>query len=203
MIQRLVTLLVALLCIGFSQTVNPPAPPSIGPWTIGPVIGGKSLSPGMPISMSAGPTGWYFDFPQTPNSVHYVTRAPTEAVRSGIRMSFEISGNAEFKEADCGGVGCVPGPGMVRIYIQRCGDDWRTNGFRFWSPPLQLSGGALQMDYALDPSWSGVFGTDPDGFRAALSNLCAVGFTFGGMFAGHGVYSTAPARFVLTNFELY
>src|SRR5262245_66168891 len=74
-------------------------------------MGGKSLSPGMPISMSAGSSGWYFDFPQSPNSVHYVTRATTEAARSGIRMSFEISGNVEFKEADCGGVGCVPGPG--------------------------------------------------------------------------------------------
>ena len=199
MIQRLATFLPALLCVGCSVDAQ-----TLGPWTIGPIINGRSLSPGMPASLTAGPAGgWYFDFPQSPNSVHYVTRAPTEAARSGIRMSFEISGNVEFKEADCGGVGCVPGPGMVRLYIQRCGDDWRATGFRFWSPPLQLSDGALQMDYALDPSWIGVYGTDPGGFRAALSNLCAVGFTFGGMFAGHGVYATAAARFVLTNFELY
>jgi hypothetical protein len=199
MIQRLAKFLLALSCTECSVGSQ-----TLGPWKIGPIINGKSLSPGMPASMTAGSAGgWYFDFPQSPNSVHYVTKTPTEAARSGIRMSFEIVGNVEFKEADCGGVGCVPGPGMVRLYIQRCGDDWRTSGFRFWSPPLQLSGGALHMDYALDPSWIGVYGTDPDGFRAAVSNLCAVGFTFGGRFAGHGVYAIAPARFVLTEFTLY
>ena len=40
-------------------------------------------------------------------------------------------------------------------------------------------------------------------FRTTLSNLGSVGFTFGGMFAGHGVYLTGGnARFVLKEFDI-
>jgi hypothetical protein len=42
--------------------------------------------------------------------------------------------------------------------------------------------------------------TDPAGFQALLNDLENVGFTFGGQFAGHGVYVVGAARFVLTEY---
>jgi hypothetical protein len=46
------------------------------------------------------------------------------------------------------------------------------------------------VEEALTPDrWTSVGGqTDPAGFQALLNDLENVGFTFGGQFAGHGVY---------------
>jgi hypothetical protein len=52
-----------------------------------------------------------------------------------------------------------------------------------------------------------VFGRDgserPSAFQAAISNVQLVGLTFGGCFAGHGVYVTgAPARCIVRSFSI-
>jgi hypothetical protein len=44
--------------------------------------------------------------------------------------------------------------------------------------------------------------TDEAGFQATLAALANVGFTFGGTFAGHGVYVTGDARFVLIEYTV-
>jgi hypothetical protein len=52
--------------------------------------------------------------------------------------------------------------------------------------------------------WTNVGGqTDAAGLQAALADLENVGFTFGGKFAGHGVYAVGSARFVLTEYALW
>jgi hypothetical protein len=57
------------------------------------------------------------------------------------------------------------------------------------------------MGYVFAPElWTNVGGqTDAAGLQAALADLENVGFTFGGKFAGHGVYAVGSARFVLTD----
>jgi hypothetical protein len=43
----------------------------------------------------------------------------------------------------------------------------------------------------------------PNEFNAAILNLGNVGFTFGGTFAGHGVYVTGGnARFILKQYSV-
>jgi hypothetical protein len=156
----------------------------------------------MPLHPAAyGSGGWYFDFPQS-DGVHYVTRTPIESGRNSARMNFKIQGDATFKEVD------GSGPGMVRLFVQRRGDDWSGAGdkasYRFWSPPLMLKIATHQMQYTFAPEhWTNVFGqSDPRGLQAVLADLESVGFTFGGRFAGHGVYAVGTARFVLTEYSL-
>jgi hypothetical protein len=108
----------------------------------------------------------------------------------------------------------------ARLYLQRIGDDLSGAGpfefYRWWSRDpaffeLNSGGGdgALQVDLAPD-KWISVQGRAGDtddstkaGFGAAISNLSAIGLTFGGgCFYGHGVnISGESARFVLTGFS--
>ena len=173
---------------------------STSPWTIGPIIDGKNYSPGMPLHPIAdGPT-WHFDFPQTPGSVHYVTRNTFEPGRDMIRMRFRIEGSAEFKATEGGA------RAAVRLMIQRRGDtySWDKASYRFWSGPVQLAPGEFVVEEALTPDrWTNVGGqTDPAGFQELLNDLENVGFTFGGEFAGHGIYVIGAARFILTEYTL-
>jgi hypothetical protein len=146
-----------------------------------------------------GPT-WHFDFPQTPGSVHYVTRNTFEPGRDMIRMRFRIEGSAEFKATE------GRARAAVRLMIQRRGDtySWDKAGYRFWSGPVQLAPGEFVVEEALTPDrWTNVGGqTDPAGFQELLNDLENVGFTFGGQFGGHGVYVIGAARFVLTECTL-
>jgi hypothetical protein len=57
--------------------------------------------------------------------------------------------------------------------------------------------------------WFSVFGKRGDQpaaagqFAAAVADLQAVGLTFGGMFAGHGVFALdGPSRFTLESYEI-
>lgn len=186
-----------------------PAPPipitPNNPWTIGPIIGGVNYSKNMPLQPARDEAGWlYFDFPQS-DGVHYVTRPATEPGRSSVALRFAIDGTATgFKEVDA----AAAGPGMVRLFIQRRGDDWSGAGarvsYRFWSAPLTLMMGemTLRAGFTSD-QWTNVSGQqDPDGFQAALLDLESVGFTFGGMFAGHGAYAEGQARFYIREFTV-
>jgi hypothetical protein len=194
-----ILVLVLLAAFGAPESLGNPMDPLT--WTIGPIINGRNYSHGMPLRPTANPGGgWYFDFPQA-DGVHYVTRAPTEVGRHSVRMVFEIQGDATFKEV------AGDGPGLVRLYIQRRGDNWSWDraSYRFWSRPLELKPGKHEMVYVFAPElWTNVGGqTDAAGLQAALADLENVGFTFGGKFAGHGVYAVGSARFVLTEYALW
>lgn len=40
------------------------------------------------------------------------------------------------------------------------------------------------------------------GFDDCIANLANIGFTFGGLFDGHGVYATGPVRFIVRDFVI-
>ena len=73
---------------------------------------------------------------------------------------------------------------------------------------LNLREGEFTLTVSLSPDqWTSVFGQRgaevPNEFNAAIPDLGNVGFTFGGTFAGHGVYVTGGnARFILKQYSL-
>lgn len=188
---------VLLSACGGSNSPPPPPPPVSSAWSAGPVINGVNYSAGVVFSADGG-----FNFPQAAPGIHYVTRAPTSG-RSGARLQFSITGDATFSEIDCGAPGCVPGLGKVRLIVQRCGDDWQGADNRYWSPPVDLQIGQGLIDYDFGPAWTNVAGAyNADGLQVTLGNLCSVGFTFGGMFAGHGSVATGSAYFIVNEYTL-
>ena len=62
--------------------------------------------------------------------------------------------------------------------------------------------GRSTLDTQLVPeNWGSVMGKrgadNPAAFHEAMANIARIGLTFGGGYAGHGVYAVAPARFRL------
>jgi hypothetical protein len=162
-------------------------------------------SPSMPSQMVAAEDGsYYFDFPGT-DGVHYVTKTPLREPRQSITMRFAIIGNGTFVATQ------GDQSARVRLFMQRRNDNMtaREEHKRFWSVAyVELVPGEFTLSSLLDENeWFSVFGrkgSEARGeFRTTLSNLGSVGFTFGGMFAGHGVYLTGGnARFVLKEFDI-
>ena len=195
---RIAVVVPALLLTACSDQVAVPVSRTNG-WKI-------AHSPNMPASMSGSEGNWYFDFP-TRNGVHYVYK-PAPAVKVGqiIKMHFAITGNANF----------VPTEGTatarVRLFLQQQGDTLTAQEpyKRWWSVPYaELREGESTLTVAVSPDqWSSVFGQGgaevPNEFNAAISKLANVGFTFGGTFAGHGIFVTGgSARFVLKEFSAF
>jgi hypothetical protein len=164
-----------------------------------------AYSPNMPSSMSGTERNWYFDFPSR-NGVHYVHKvAPAIRVGQTLTMHFAITGNTNF----------VPTEGTatarVRLFLQQQGDTLTAQEpyKRWWSVAyVELREGEFTLTASLSPDhWISVFGQGgaevPNEFNAAIPKLANVGFTFGGTFAGHGVFVTGGnARFVLKDFSV-
>lgn len=181
-------------------------------WEIGPVIKGADYSSGMPLTPTQNTPpeqGWWFDFPLFPGSVHYVTfHYGSLAGKTHIVMHYKV-------EADPGVVihpitqSDAPSMGPT-IYFQEKGDDWDTDGMRWWATfatPLPINPGEYTMDVPLDGKWTSVVSmtaaTNPSQFAKAKQNADRVGFTFGGGTGyGHGVYADGNARFVLESFSI-
>jgi hypothetical protein len=166
-----------------------PAPIPPGQWQV-------RYSTGMPASFVDK-----FTFPQAPGSVHYVVK-PAPSGRSSITLDFAIEGQGQLLPTEGGS------PAAVRLFIQRRGDNLSGQGpfehYRWWSQPVLLVVGEHTLHHALAPSlWTSVYGkNDPDGFYAALADLDVVGFTFGGDFAGHGVYAVGDMTFIVRNYRV-
>jgi hypothetical protein len=189
----------ALLLTACNDEGSPAAPAaSVSSWKI-------AYSPNMPASMSGGEGNWYFDFPSQ-NGVHYVYKlAPPIKVGQTITMHFAITGNGNFVPTE------GTATGRVRLFLQQSGDTLTAQEpyKRWWSLPyVELSDGEFTLSVPLSPDqWTSVFGQSgaevPNEFNAAISKLENVGFTFGGTFAGHGVFVTGGnARFVLKEFSV-
>lgn len=181
--------------------VPQPQPQPSSVWTVGPIINGVNYSPGVLWEDSA------FRFPTAVPGVHGVTRSWGSVGGGTLKLAFQIDGNATFTEVDCGSPNCVPGPGKIRLFLQRCGDDWGGGAkasYRFYSPPLDLVPGDSTLAVRLSPElWTNVNGQqDADGFAAALADLCTAGMGFGGMFAMHGVYANGDAIFTLRSYAI-
>lgn len=96
------------------------------------------------------------------------------------------------------------------VYFQQKGDDWKTDGKRWWATfnsPSPIKPGEYHMDIPLDGAWTSVStmtaALNPQQFATAKINAERVGVTFGGGTGyGHGVYADGPARFVVTSFRI-
>lgn len=178
-------------------------------WEIGPIIAGTNYSVGMPLNPTQTADGWAFDFPLAPGSVHYVTfpygslSGKTHIV---MRYRVEADPSVRFFPVCCAQLQSL-GP---TIYFQKSGDNWNTDGMRWWatfSPPTPVRAGEYELDIPLDGAWTSVVtmsaASNPNEFAAAKMNAGRVGFTFGGGDGyGHGVYADGQARFVVTSFKI-
>jgi hypothetical protein len=197
---------------------DPSALPSLSDpadWEIGPVVDGKNYSVGLPLRPGATLDGWMFAFPQPRvenGHVHYVTARARERFtgRTAVRMRFRIEAEegVEFR-----GKSCPEGPTGVTLYLQRRGDDWSTDGWRWWATfatqtPIEPNK-SYEIAAPLAGPWTSVqtLGVStPEGaraFAATLDDPGRVGFTFLDCTGyGHGAYATGPARMVVTYFAV-
>ncbi|KLI63044.1 hypothetical protein [Aurantiacibacter marinus] len=184
-------------------------------WEIGPIIRRRNYSVGMPLHPQIDGQGWNFDFPgprQRDGHVHYVTRA-TGSLRDarGIRLRYRVDAQRQAR--------FVPQenpdlPGAISLYIQRAGDDWLARGdgaFARWYSPnsrlQEITPGEHELTVMFDENWISVMGSNrerhPREFVETLVRAGRIGLTFGSRQSrGHGVYSTAPARFTLLEFAV-
>jgi hypothetical protein len=170
------------------------------PWII-------AFSAAMPPTLSGRKGHHYFDFPADTDGVHYVfKRAPAVAPGQTITMVFSLEGGGKLKPNE------GRSAARVRLFMQRK-DDRMTAGEphkRWWSRDFRelVSPKEFVLSARIAPSqWTSVFGTPgskvPDEFRDCIDNLAHVGFTFGGDFAGHGVYvNDGAVRFVLKEYSV-
>lgn len=184
---RLAVLLALLLsgCGGGS-----PAPPSMPP----PTSTGWAFehSPGMTVPVSTS-SGLQFIFPHQ-DGVHYLTMAPGSGLFGTATLTFSVDPPAAplVEVQPCSG-----SRPLVRLYFQRQGDNLSGAGeyefYRWWSAGAPLDGSANVLSAAFVPEqWTSVYGKpgsdNPAAFAAALAAPARLGMTFGGCFAGHGVY---------------
>ena len=177
-------------------------------WEIGPVINGRNRSLGESFhSITKG--GWGFTISQN-SEPHYVTfHHGSLRGKKEIRMRFRVDGpaNASIYGAKC----ATTSPSAVTLYFQRAGDDWATDGGRWWatfsSSPLSRPTGEKEIVASLNGNWTSVLQmsarNNPREFEAAKAYTHRVGFTFANCAGfGHGARATQPVRFVVTHFQV-
>ena len=164
-----------------------------------------TYSPGMPPRMEEGEGGsYYFYFPPK-DGVHYVSSsAPPLRINQTITMRFAVVGDGMLVPTQ------GKPPARIRLFLEQRGDRMTASEpfKRWWSVAhVDLVGHRhFTLTTQLVPGqWSNVFGKNgsasPNKFRDCLAALERIGFTFGGNFAGHGVYVVGgAARFVLESF---
>ncbi len=191
------------------------APAEAAAWEIGPIVRGRSLSPGMPASARHEGGAAVFDIPSpSPREghVHYVTRATgplTGAER--IVLRYRIDGEPGVRVLSQQDRRLA---GELTLYFQRRGDDWSARGrygtYRWYAPAATmapLTPGTHEVSVPLDAEWKSVHSATrtqaPEDFAASLANASRVGFVLGSRGGrGHGVFATAPARFTILDFRV-
>jgi hypothetical protein len=138
--------------------------------------------------------------------LHYVIKqAPPVRAGQSVTLRFAITGAGKLVPTQ------GEPPARVRLFLQKRGDTMTAaeEYKRWWSADsVELVPGEFTLKAQLTPGqWLSVFGKNgaeaPSEFQAAISDLGNVGFTFGGKFAGHGVYVTSgSAHFVLKQFSI-
>jgi hypothetical protein len=155
-------------------------------------------------------TSWEFNFPPQ-NGVHYLVHPVIGRLGSRISATFVIERDGRLVESDP----CEGSQAAVRLFFQRRGDDLSAakEFHRWWSMETFLLNTDTKagLTIALDPSlWLSVFGKAghsstevTTAFQAAAADVQNVGVTFGGCYAGHGVYVVdGPARFIMMRYTL-
>jgi hypothetical protein len=170
--------------------------PPAGEWSIGPAIDGRNYSVGLPAS-----TNGSFDIGPTAEP-HYVTKATGPLSDAAIiRFRYRIDGPADTTFTPCA---------RVTPHFQKRGDDWKTEGYRWWATfaegPLTI--GEHEIAAPLDGKWTGVYAgttaeTHPAAFSSAKANAVRVGFTFGDCeSSGHGAQADKLVRFTILAFDV-
>jgi len=203
----LIALWLLLPVVACDQGGSSPAlpPPSGVTLTMNPNNWVFRYSPNMPAHPSAHSKGWQFSFP-TQNGVHYLVH-PYSGQFNGVAATFRIEQNGTFVEVEP----CVGSKPAARLYFQRRGDNLGGQGeyefYRWWSvPTISLDAPPPSLSVPADPSfWLSVYGKKGTeaiaGFQAALADTANVGITYGGCFAGHGVYVNGAATFIMKGFS--
>lgn len=204
-------LLFVALALGLVSPVALASVPPAEAWQIGPIIRGKNYSVGIGGSLRSGPEGPWFAFPlEGRGHIHYVTlpTGPLEGARRiTVRYRIDAEPGTRFVAQEYGHAG------NFGIAFQRAGDTWTAKGrydaYRWYSPGIvPLTPGVHTFTARLDdPRWISVgyrpASQNPQGFAEALADTQSVSMTFGAEGGrGHGVYSTAPARFTLLDFRI-
>lgn len=207
-------------CGGSGHVRLTPSPPpatggslDVATVEIGPVIEGRNYSQGVPLHPFATADGWAFNVPQLPGSVHYVTMARTAPLQASgalmLHYRIEAAPGTQLLAVTSPGA-----PGLLTLYFQRRGDNWDGTGkyeayrwFATFATASPLGPGEGTIAAPFSANWTAVQtssrANNPQAFAAALANPGRIGFVLGGGTGyGHGVYATAPARFVVTGFEV-
>ena len=155
-------------------------------------------------------TGWEFNFPPR-DGVHYLVYQAIGRLGSRISAIFVVERDGRLVESDP----CEGSQAAVRLFFQRRGDDLTAakEFHRWWSMEtfLLTTDTKAGLTVALDPwLWSSVLGKVGHSsaevtaaFQAAAGDVQNVGVTFGGCYAGHGVYVVdGPARFIMMRYTL-
>ncbi len=218
----LAALLVTLLMVWLTSSgdgANNPEPgrynipvTGVGQWAnFGTGTGTRKLS----ITKTADGT-WSFAIPakRSGSSANYVyTKPALLAAGQTITLRFSVDGDATFGNADSKDTGTP----SLHLFIWEAGDDLSGQGafgyYRWWcSSGVALKVGDNQtISCVVNPAnWLSVFGENgansaaaQAGFAKAVRNVAYVGFTFGGSFFGHGVWTTTgAARFVINDMRV-
>jgi hypothetical protein len=218
----LATLLAAPLIIWLTLSDGGGNNPEPGPYNIPVADVGQWVNFGTgtgtrepPITKAIDGT-WSFAFSAKANggSVNYVYTKPASLTAGQtITLTFSIDGDATFGNADPKDTGTP----SLHLFIWEAGDNLSGQGafgyYRWWcSSGAVLKVGSNQtISCVVNPAnWSSVFGENgansaaaQAGFAQAVRNAAYVGFTFGGSFFGHGVWTTiGAARFAINDMSV-
>lgn len=182
-------------------------------WQIGPIMDGVNYSVNMPLNPSKHPEGWVIEFPHpdaVAGSVHYVTMpVGSLAGKTKVSMTYRV-------ETDDGVIiypTNFPGsPSIITLYFQRNNLGWSVD-FENWrwyatfSSKMPIVAGTNTLDAGFDQNWTAVLTSSRDknldAFNTSLADAGRIGFVLGGGDGyGHGVYSTGPARIIVTSFTI-
>jgi len=190
-------LLAGIMCVGMTgctAAYAPPATPNVVDmnaehWKI--LYGSQ-----MPTHPAVSQTGWQFDLPAAPGSVHYVEvpfMATEDLTGKTLTITFRLVSNDPLYNASVE-VG-ESGPASFHLFIQHLNDDFTDPNYRWWCGSSGYNLGTQDNQTItlscplIYSAWSSVRGkVDKDLFTQTLNNIGWVGVTFGGTGGwGHGV----------------
>jgi hypothetical protein len=157
-----------------------------------------------------------FAIPQASSgkTINYVYTQSMPLAGKTMTLNYSVDGDATFAplpEPNCGTNGC--GPALLRLFIWSANDNGDNPSFgRWWcngaAKPLVLGANqVLACTVTPTMDWTSVYGqpasTNVQQFTSDVNAPFAAGFTFGGMFAGHGVWTTSgTAVFKINEFAV-
>lgn len=187
MLRWAILVLLLASCGDDDKRNNPPRSVPVSAWELGPITD-HNYSVG---SVNGNTI--------TIQDVHYITR-PTGPLANQISVSFTLS-------APLTGTGCGDNPATASLYFQRAGDDWKTDGKRWWATFATVTldhAGTYTMTAPLDGPWTSVETktalTDPAEFADAKAHAERVGITLGNC-TGYGHGATGPATLTINDFS--